>query len=61
VVAIEVKASATPRLRDISGLTELRDQLGERFRLGLLLHLGPDTIPMGDRISAVPLSGLWSD
>lgn len=61
VVAVEVKASATPRLRDISGLTELRDQLGERFRLGLLLHLGPDTIPMGDRISAVPLMGLWSD
>jgi hypothetical protein len=61
VIAIEVKASATPRLRDIYGLTQLRDQLGERFRLGLLLHLGPDTIPMGDRISAVPLAGLWSD
>lgn len=61
VVAIEVKASATPRLRDISGLTQLRDQLGERFRLGFLLHLGPDTIPMGDRISAIPLAGLWSD
>jgi predicted AAA+ superfamily ATPase len=61
VIAIEVKASATPRLRDISGLSQLRDQLGERFRLGLLLHLGPDTIPMGDRISAVPLAGLWSD
>jgi predicted AAA+ superfamily ATPase len=61
VIAIEVKASATPRLRDISGLTQLRDQLGERFRLGLLLYLGPDTIPLGDRISAVPLPGLWSD
>lgn len=60
VVAIEVKASATPRLRDISGLTQLRDQLGDRFRLGLLLHLGPDSVPMGDRISAVPLEGLWS-
>lgn len=61
VVGIEVKASATPRLRDISGLAQLRDQLGERFRLGLLLHLGPDTVPMGDRISAVPLAGLWSE
>jgi len=61
VVAIEVKASATPRLRDFAGLAQLRDLLGERFRLGLLLHLGPDTIPMGDRISAVPLAGLWTD
>ena len=61
IVGIEVKASATPRLRDIAGLAQLRDQLGERFRLGILLHLGPDTVPMGDRISAVPLAGLWSD
>lgn len=61
IVGIEVKASATPRLRDISGLAWLRDQLGERFRCGLLLHLGPDTVPMGERISAVPLAGLWSD
>lgn len=61
VVAIEVKASATPRLRDISGLQLLRDRLGDRFKLGLLLHLGPEPIPLGDRISAVPLASLWSD
>ena len=61
VVAVEVKASATPRMGDASGLALLRDRLGERFRLGLLLHLGPDTVPLGDRISAVPLAGLWSD
>jgi hypothetical protein len=61
VVGIEVKASATPRLRDIAGLRLLRDRLGKRFRLGLLLHLGPDAIPMGDRISAMPLTGLWSE
>lgn len=61
VVGIEVKASATPRLRDIAGLRLLRDRLGKRFRLGLLLHLGPEAIPMGDRISAMPLTGLWSE
>jgi hypothetical protein len=61
VVGIEVKASATPRLRDVSGLQLLRDRLGDRFRLGLLLHLGQDSIPLGDRISAVPLASLWAD
>lgn len=61
VVAIEVKASATPRLRDIAGLRILRDQLGRRFRMGLLLHLGGESIPLGDRISAVPLASLWSE
>jgi uncharacterized protein len=61
VVGIEVKASATPRLRDVAGLSLLRDRLGKRFRLGVLLHLGAETIPLGDRISAAPLASLWSD
>jgi uncharacterized protein len=60
VVAIEVKVSATPRLRDLAGLRILRDGLGDRFRLGLVLHLGPDSMPLGDRIEAVPLATLWS-
>jgi uncharacterized protein len=61
VVGIEVKASATPRLRDAAGLSLLRDRLGRRFRLGAVVHLGPDPVPLGDRISAVPLTSLWSD
>jgi len=61
VVGVEVKASATPRLADAAGLAFLRDRLGERFRQGIVLHLGPETLPLGDRISAVPLAGLWSD
>lgn len=59
VVGIEVKASATPRLRDAAGLGLLRDKLGDRFRQGLVLHLGPDSIPLGERISAIPLASLW--
>lgn len=59
VVGIEVKASATPRLRDAAGLKLLRDRLGDRFRRGVLLHLGPDSIPLGDRLSAIPLAALW--
>jgi uncharacterized protein len=61
VVGIEVKASATPRLRDAAGLGLLRDRLGKRFRQGVVLHLGSEPLPLGDRISAVPLTGLWSD
>lgn len=61
VVGVEVKASATPRLGDAAGLAFLRDRLGDRFRQGIVLHLGPETLPLGDRISAVPLAGLWSD
>ncbi|HSK49326.1 MAG TPA: ATP-binding protein [Solirubrobacterales bacterium] len=60
VVGIEVKASSTPRARDASGLALMRDALGKRFRLGLVLHTGPDTIPLGDRIWATPLAALWT-
>jgi uncharacterized protein len=56
-----VKASATPRLRDTSALGILRDRLGKRFRLGIVLHLGSESLPLDDRIAAVPLAGLWSD
>jgi hypothetical protein len=59
VVGIEVKASATPLPRHAAGLRVLRDRLGERFRQGIVLHLGRDTIPFGDRIAAVPLAALW--
>jgi predicted AAA+ superfamily ATPase len=59
VVGIEIKASATPRTADASGLKLLRDKLGDRFRQGLLLHLGPNLLRLGERIAAVPLAALW--
>ena len=34
----EVKASATVRARDFAGLAHLRDRLGERFRVGLVVY-----------------------
>lgn len=59
VVGIEVKASATPRRRDAAGLTLLREKLGDRFRQGVVLHLGAESTPLGERITAVPLACLW--
>lgn len=59
VVGIEVKASASPHPRDAAGLKLLRDRLGDRFKQGLLLHLGATSIPVGDRISITPLASLW--
>ncbi len=61
VTAVEVKASATVDRRDFRGLAHLRDKLGARFKGGALLYAGTSTVPLGDRLAAVPLSGLWSD
>lgn len=60
VVGVEVKATATPRASDFAGLRYLRDALGPQFKQGVLLHTGSQTLPFGDRLAAVPVSGLWS-
>ncbi|MGD0455640.1 MAG: ATP-binding protein [Solirubrobacteraceae bacterium] len=60
VAGVEVKASATVTGADFAGLRYLRDKLGDRFKGGVTIYLGSDTLPFGDRLAAVPLSGLWS-
>lgn len=60
VTAVEVKAAATVRERDFRGLRHLRDKLGSRFKAGALIYAGASTVPFGDRLGAVPLSGLWA-
>lgn len=56
---MEVKAAATASSADFAGLRYLRDKLGARFKAGVVLHTGADTQPFGDRLAAVPISGLW--
>ncbi|MGL4178771.1 MAG: ATP-binding protein, partial [Dermatophilaceae bacterium] len=60
VAAIEVKAAATVRSRDLRWLQRFRDELGSRFVGGLLLHTGPQAQSLGDRLAAVPMDVLWS-
>jgi predicted AAA+ superfamily ATPase len=60
VSAIEVKAAATVHERDFRGVNHLKDKLGTRFNAGALLYTGASTVHFGDRLAAVPLSGLWS-
>lgn len=55
----EVKASATVRDRDWRSLGKVRDSLGKKFRAGFLFYTGDQTIALGDRLWAVPISGLW--
>lgn len=60
VAGIEAKLAVAPTERDFSGLAHLRDQLGNRFASGVLVHTGSDTLPFGDRLWAVPVSALWT-
>ena len=61
VTAVEVKSAATVHNSDVRGLAFLRDKLGGAFKAGALLYTGERTVPFGDRIAAVPMSGLWRD
>jgi predicted AAA+ superfamily ATPase len=59
IVGVEVKASATVKERDLRGLKKLASLAGGQFKMGVLLHDGVETMPLGDGIWAAPLSTLW--
>lgn len=59
VVGVEVKAAATVKDSDLRGLKKLSNLAGDRFRMGVLLYDGEETLPLGDNIWAAPLSTLW--
>lgn len=59
VVGLEIKASSTVRRSSFDGLAFLRDLLGEDFLHGFVLYLGDQPLPFGDRLTALPIAGLW--
>ena len=59
ILAIEIKATAAPSRHDARHLEWLRDELGDRFVAGAVLHTGPSTLRLADRILAIPICALW--
>ncbi len=62
IVAIEAKAGRTVSRSAIRTLASLRDRIddrGGRFVRGVVLYLGDDALPAGDRLNILPLSHLW--
>ncbi len=53
---MEVKASGTIRSSDFKGLRFLKDSLGSRFRRGVVLYTGGESIPFGEKLEALPVS-----
>lgn len=60
VIGIEVKATSAPDSSSAAHLAWLRDRLADRFVAGVVLHTGPATFNLGDRITAAPISTLWA-
>ncbi len=60
VAGVEIKTAAGVTPKDFAGLRHLRDKLGARFKMGVVLYTGQRTLSFGERLAAVPLCGLWS-
>lgn len=60
VVAIEVKATGSPKIEDARHLTWLSEKLGDRFVGGVLLHTGPRSFQIANKVTAAPISTLWA-
>jgi hypothetical protein len=58
-VAVEAKAAASLGRADLRALSGLREARPELFRAGIVLYAGESTVPLGDRLWAVPVSALW--
>jgi len=56
----KIKTNVSLSRKDWRVLEKLRDKRGDSFKCGVVIHTGRQTIPLGDRLFAVPLSGLWA-
>lgn len=59
LLGVEIKAAASVNERDLRGLRKLAAIAGDKFRLGVILYDGGETLPLGDRLWAAPISTLW--
>ncbi|MDN5858650.1 MAG: DUF4143 domain-containing protein, partial [Pseudonocardia sp.] len=60
IVAIEIKARSAATREHARHLAWLRDQLGDAFVAGVVLHTGPHVYRLGERITAAPIASIWS-
>jgi hypothetical protein len=60
VFGFEIKSAGTVSAKDARHLAWLRDELGDRFLGGAVLHTGPRSFELGDRLIAAPIAALWT-
>lgn len=60
ICGIEIKWAETYQPKHAKGLRHLRSQVKERWRKGIVLYRGDQTVPIDETIQAVPVDCLWS-
>ena len=56
---IEIKSAASVTAGDLRGLKRLASVAGDQFKMGVIFYDGTETLPLGERLWAAPLSTLW--
>jgi uncharacterized protein len=59
LIGIEVKAGSMATVDDARHLAWLRDETGQRFVAGVILHTGARIYEVGERIVAAPIASIW--
>lgn len=60
LVGIEVKNSSQFSPKSIRGLSLLKGQVKDKFKMGVVLYRGTQVLPIEANIYAVPITYLWS-
>lgn len=60
MVGVEVKAAASVGTSDFSGLRQLAELAGRRFRFGVVLYDHDAIVPFAENLAAAPISCLWN-
>lgn len=59
LVGVEVKAGGSVGSNDFKGLRSLKEAAGNKFRRGVVLYAGAETVSFGKDLYALPASALW--
>jgi uncharacterized protein len=59
VVGIEIKSSASIGTDAFKGLRVLDEDLGKKFKGGVVLYAGDKSVAFGEKMFALPIQSLW--
>lgn len=59
LVGVEVKAGCSVGSNDFKGLRSLQEAVGNKFRRGVVLYSGAESVSFGTDLYALPVSALW--
>ena len=60
LVGIEIKSGLAVDESDFAPLRAFASRVGARFRRGIVLYAGRESVAFGQKLHALPLSALWS-